>query len=314
MLESLPASRKPTVESLVARLRPRSLVVYLLHGVTSEPPRPVRNYTGKHVTAGFFRSFLERLDADGAALDLDEVVRIRRAGGTYPDNAFAITFDDGFENNHDVAAPLLREFGIPATFYVTTGWTAVNGMSWIDRLEYCLERAKPGRLKFPWAGEPVAFESAADRIRILDEVRAKVKRDRGMNVNAFVEDIFRQCGEPVVERSDDPLDRKMSWKQIRALDSDPLFHVGGHTHTHIIMSHVDPGVLEREVDTSLGLLKEKAGVGPEHYSYPEGLDFCFNDRVIELLKSRGVVCCPSAMDGVNTGGESLFHLRRVMVG
>ncbi len=31
------------------------------------------------------------------------------------------SFDDGMENNHSVLLPILREYGIPATVYVTTG-------------------------------------------------------------------------------------------------------------------------------------------------------------------------------------------------
>ncbi len=36
-------------------------------------------------------------------------------------NVVVITFDDGYADNHDVAAPLLEHFGLPATFFVTAG-------------------------------------------------------------------------------------------------------------------------------------------------------------------------------------------------
>jgi peptidoglycan/xylan/chitin deacetylase (PgdA/CDA1 family) len=38
-----------------------------------------------------------------------------------------ITFDDGCETDLLVAAPILKEFGFGATFYVTTGWTGNRG-------------------------------------------------------------------------------------------------------------------------------------------------------------------------------------------
>ncbi len=68
-----------------------------------------------------------------------------------------------------------------------------------------------------------------------------------------------------------------------------------------------------ELDTSLNLLKEKAGVGPKHYSYPEGQENCFSEEVINVLKSRGVRCSPTAIDGVNTTGVDPFRLMRVSV-
>jgi peptidoglycan/xylan/chitin deacetylase (PgdA/CDA1 family) len=42
-----------------------------------------------------------------------------------PKNPVLITFDDGYANNFELAAPILKEFGFPATLYVvvqTVGW------------------------------------------------------------------------------------------------------------------------------------------------------------------------------------------------
>ena len=52
------------------------------------------------------------------------------AGGPPPPGLAAITFDDGMRNNHEVALPILRELGIPATVYVTIGF--IGGASpWV---------------------------------------------------------------------------------------------------------------------------------------------------------------------------------------
>jgi peptidoglycan/xylan/chitin deacetylase (PgdA/CDA1 family) len=53
-------------------------------------------------------------------------------GGTPPAGCAAITFDDGLRNNHTTALPILRERGIAATVYVTTGFIGKRN-PWIGR-------------------------------------------------------------------------------------------------------------------------------------------------------------------------------------
>ena len=42
--------------------------------------------------------------------------------GELPDQAIVLTFDDGYEDFHRRALPLLTEYGFTATLFVTTGW------------------------------------------------------------------------------------------------------------------------------------------------------------------------------------------------
>ena len=105
----------------------------------------------------------------------------------------------------------------------------------------------------------------------------------------------------------------MTWAQVRALADDPLFSIGGHSHTHAILPFLSPRALESEIATSLKLLRMHLPERVEHYSYPEGLAHCYSDRVIDVLRAQGVRCCPTAEPGVNAPGADLFRLKRVMV-
>ena len=92
----------------------------------------------------------------------------------------------------------------------------------------------------------------------------------------------------------------MSWAQVRQANESDLLSIGGHSHTHAILSYLTPDQLSFEIDTSLDLLAVNSGVAPTHYSYPEGLSHCFSDQVITKLKKQGVQCCPDR----DRGGES----------
>ena len=296
-----------------ARLRSDRLAIFLFHGVVQRCDYALRNYTRKHLLTDTFARVLLKLARAGTALSMDEVLAHLAEHEPFPPRAFAVTFDDGFANNLHVAAPILADLGVPATFYVTTSFVDANSMSWIDRLELCFERADPGRVCLPWRHQPIAFRSAKDRIGVLDEIRARVKTDASINRDSLVADVFEQCGVSPVHRSDAPLDQKLTWPQVRELADQALFTIGGHTHTHATLSFLSPSALRDEINTSLTLLNERAGVLPRHYSYPEGLERCYSPPVIETLKTCGVQCCPTAIDGDNDEHTDPFHLRRIMV-
>ena len=77
------------------------------------------------VSANTFAAHMSWLASHIAVVPLDQLMT------TPAKNAVAITFDDGFQNFADVALPVLREHGLPATVFVATdyvgktnGWAA----------------------------------------------------------------------------------------------------------------------------------------------------------------------------------------------
>lgn len=285
-------------------------VIFLFHGVIEKQTHPLRNYTRKHLERDYFRqALLSLLDAGGQAISMDEVLTAHEEKRPLPSCSFAITFDDGFRNNLTVAAPVLDDLNIPATFYVTSDFIASNRMSWIDRIEWAVEQSGPATLSLPWGDENLG--DLESRRAALDSVRTHLKRDRHLSMDGVATSIQVQLGFPETWASDDPLDQKMTWSEVQQIASHPLFSVGGHSHSHPILSFLAPKDLTYEIETSLSLLADH-GIGPCHYSYPEGLAHCYTPAVIDQLKTHGVRICPSAIEGDNDRDTDLFHLRRVM--
>ena len=81
------------------------------------------------------------------------------------------------------------------------------------------------------------------------------------------------------------------------------------------MSFLNKSDLKFEISHCLELLGKKGGILTEHFAYPEGLSHCYNDVVINCLKSYGIKCCPTAEYGLNkmNVGTDLFRLKRIFV-
>jgi peptidoglycan/xylan/chitin deacetylase (PgdA/CDA1 family) len=300
------------VTAYAGHLRDDALAIFLFHGVVAEPTDGVRNYTRKHLDAATFGAVVGELAAAGEPVSMDDVVAAHEGGAALPPRAFAITFDDGFRNNLTVAAPILERAGVPATFYVTTGFVAGNGASWIDTVEAALAASTADELVLPWESTARPSATTAQRIAVAEEVRRVVKSTPELDPYAVAEEIAAAAGTPRLE-PDPELDDKLTWDEVRELAAQQRFIVGGHSHTHRVLSFLDAEELEREVAVSTTMLAEALGAPVRHYSYPEGLEHCYSDAVIAALRRHGVVCAPTAIAGVNPPGADLFELRRIAV-
>ena len=299
---------------MVARLDEQELAIFLFHGVVTKNTYGVRNYTGKHISSELFARCIAGVSRQGNALSMDEVLHFCETQTPFPPKSYAITFDDGFENNLTVAAPILYDFDVPATIYVTTEFIEKNRMSWIDRIENAVEHASEQTINPQWANESFTLRNTESRIRFLTAVRKYVKSSPECDSNTFASELCSELGVHPEPEANGELDRKMSWAQVNSAAQSELITIGGHSHTHPILSFLSRQQLAYELDSCFDLLKDKAGVGPAHFSYPEGLAHCYSEEVIEALKKRGVCCSPTAIDGTNAIGSDPFHLKRVMVG
>jgi peptidoglycan/xylan/chitin deacetylase (PgdA/CDA1 family) len=94
-------------------------LILAYHGVApsdqGEDPHNLR------VPPARFRAQVESLLGTGFEIVTVADLADRAGGGEPPPGLAALSFDDGMEDNHSVLLPILREYGIPATVYVTTG-------------------------------------------------------------------------------------------------------------------------------------------------------------------------------------------------
>ena len=293
-------------------LSQETLSIFLFHGVIEEQIEPVRNYTKKHIEKNLFASCIKLLSKTGTALSMDQVFTLENET-PFPKNSFALTFDDGFENNMSIAAPILTDYKVPATIYVTTNFIENNEMSWIDKIESAVQNVDIFKKKFYWMDEDVILKDKLSKIEFLKKVRAFVKKTPTCNPNEFADELCFSLEKQIITQSKSPLDLKMNWDQVRAMHKSDFFTIGGHSHTHVILSFLDKKKLDYELDTSIDMLSQKAGINPIHYSYPEGLTHCYNSEVIKSLKKRGIKCCPTAIYGTNHLTTNSFELKRILV-
>ena len=293
-------------------LNKNTIPIFLFHGVTKKKINyKIRNYNRKHIDKDYFYKVCSKLKKIGNPISMDQIHEIISKKKKIPPFSFAVTFDDGFFNNYSVAAPILKDLNLPTTFYITTNFVDKNYMVWADRLERILEQNSKNRIEVPWGSFKVLTNR--DKIFFLKSLRSTFKSKNTYNFDNITNDIITQFDKSIDYTGNSEIDKKMNWKNIISLNSENIFTIAPHSHNHKILSFCDDKTLKTEILKSIYLLKQKAKITNNHYSYPDGQKNHYNKKVIKILKASGVRCCPSAITGVNNLKTNLFDLKRIMV-
>ncbi len=91
------------------------LAVFCYHQVLESPDE----FRQGEPTAAEFADDVGIIASTFNTLTFDDAVT-RMQEGTLPARAACITFDDGYANNHSLAAPILEKAGVPASLVAVT--------------------------------------------------------------------------------------------------------------------------------------------------------------------------------------------------
>ncbi len=67
-------------------------------------------------------------------ISLKDILTCIKEKQPFPEKAVAITFDDGFKSNYEVAFPILKKFGYTATIFMVSGRCGYNN-KWLGQLD-----------------------------------------------------------------------------------------------------------------------------------------------------------------------------------
>lgn len=104
---------------LLSNVRARRPVLVCYHGIGPSTAREDPDFL--RVAEESFRQQVELLVEAGFEFVTVADLARRLAHGRPVSGLASLSFDDGMQDNHSVLLPILRELGVPATVYVTTG-------------------------------------------------------------------------------------------------------------------------------------------------------------------------------------------------
>jgi len=303
------AIKKATIRSGVLRIASRMgshrVAILRYHSVLAEPER-----FGNSIGCGIIHS--RNLFAEHMALiashyrpvSIDEVCAFVSGGAGLPHHCVTVTFDDGFADNLEFAAPILARYGIPASIYIAVDYIGNRTPPWYCRLRYAFSVSRIPEWR---VGDFVFDMSIAEQRRqaFLDSSRRCAKLCRESQENLLAEVEHRLDVEPFST----PM--MLTWDGVRELIA--LGHtIGSHTLSHPNLAYVGATDHAAEIAASKAEIEKNIGTEVKHFSYPSPImEPHYSDETIAATKAAGYRSAVTCSPGAVVKGDNALTLKRV---
>ncbi len=233
------------------------LAVLIYHRVLPQPDA----LTGE-VDAAAFDTQMGALRNCFNVLPLSEAVE-RLRDGTLPARAAAITFDDGYADNLEIALPILRRHRLPATFFIATGYLD-GGRMFNDTVIEAIRRCIGPMLDVPAAGlKAIPIGTAAEKRVAVSRVLRAVKHLEPAQRRLASDQVAHAAATAL------PNDLMMTTEQLRTLARGA--EIGGHTVNHPILTRITPAQARDEIHMNRAVLRNLVDQTVALFAYPNGV-------------------------------------------
>lgn len=228
-----------------------------------------------------------------------------------------ITFDDGWEDNHRHAFPVLKRFRLPATIFVSTDFIGRDRLFWQDRVVRLVRslRDTPDVLR-----ELFRRNGLGDLLSLLEEVAAD-KGGGGVSP-ARLTSAMKKLEEGKIARllkDGEALLRDrhpsrhenafLDWDQVREM-SEGGIDFGSHGTSHRLLDGLEDREVAKELAESKRIIETQVGRPVSLFAYPNGN---YNAGTIASLEASGFKAAATVVPGHNGRKTDPFRLRRINV-
>jgi peptidoglycan/xylan/chitin deacetylase (PgdA/CDA1 family) len=175
-----------------------------------------------------------------------------------------LTFDDGFANNYKYVLPLLEQYEVPATFFITGIREAGYDILWNDVLaiayQYGPSKIKSGKEEYS-KGRDGKYRSSSN-----GKLLAEVLRSSGFEQKAEMIELLGSYKE----RADDDYWLQLTEQEIKILSASKWVTIGSHGYYHNDLSKIETGKAKEEMIRSKQFLEKITGKEIKSLAFPYG--------------------------------------------
>ena len=288
------------------------LLILCYHGVVDGDFREESHRFSSTVSVKEFRQQLRIINRYFNPVSAEDVYCWLYKGQSLPRSPVLITFDDGYRNNLQYAAPELIKAGMPALIAITTGYVGMSKILWPQELHERLLHWP--RKTIPMPNGDRDHETPHDlnkRIELAEKIRMFCKQLDDGSKQAYL-DCIREEPMPLLGPWASDLYGFLNWEEVRELYKKG-FTIASHTVNHSILSRLSSSSLEKELLESKKTIEEEIGAPCRWIVYPNGGAEDVSQFVFSAAGKAGYKLGCKLTQKLNSQETNSFELDRVLV-
>lgn len=292
----------------------RDLRILAYHRVLSIEDEDAFDFDLELISAaeGEFRQQIRLLKQRYNPVRFRDVIDTIETGRPLPPRPVIVTFDDGYDDNYRIAFPILRELGVPATFFVSTGHIQSGLPFSYDWFVYMMLRTNASHLRITELDIDQRLPRSRQQRRALaSDLLDRMKWLSAAAQEGIIDGLEKDWKLPRAQGHVDCC--PMTWDQLREMQAAGM-EIESHGVWHNMLAKLPLDDMSDEVTGSKLALERELGTSANALSYPVGGTDAYNESVIAAARAAGYKLGCNYVSGTSPiPRESQFELRRLPV-
>ncbi|KTT37069.1 polysaccharide deacetylase [Pseudomonas oryzihabitans] len=294
--------------TLARRQLRESGTILMLHRVVADDP--LASPPHRAALCLGLPTFARLLDWIGTHFDCVPLEELLQPGvGRRP--RLALTFDDGWRDNAELAFPLLRQHSLPASIFLSTDhigsgkpfwWEAIGELLWQAPASHAASPllARLAELDLRTPARLLQTDPSQTRSLLLGNYLAQLKQ----LPPARLDELAALCTPSAQPHG-------LDWEQVRMLERSGLVRFGPHGAAHAILTQLTPAAAQLDLRRSQQTLAAECAQPLPIYCYPNG---DHDARVREAISQLGYRFALGTAPGLVRPHSPPLALPRIDVG
>ena len=284
------------LDRIFQQLDPSLGMILTMHHVSAQKTPKFAPNAHLTITPSFLDQVIRLLKRRNIEIITIDEAQQKIATQSQTERFAVLTFDDGYRDTLENAAPILTKHQVPYTVYIAPGLIDGSADLWWEGIEALVRQQEGIRLSYDNKVIELDCSTIAKKYKSYEFLmRYLTIKTPELELRRIAREL---CWLYKIDMSKMLGEQIMTWDELRIMERDPLSTIGAHTINHLSVARLEEKLALGEMVQAASIIEAELGKKPNHMAYPFGYRLAANQRDFRLAKEAGFATAVTTRPGM----------------